>query len=76
MHERDGFCFWKFAGQYFSIFNAEHSFRASKYRVNTGNMMLLIISLIHAHNNAIKHGYDWHRKFLRKLYLTLRSDIA
>jgi len=35
---------------------------ASIFRVNVWNMMLLVIRVIHADYNAIKHGYDRHCK--------------
>ena len=46
-----GFILWKLARQHFTIFNTE-------YGMDVRHMVLLIVRVIHANDDAVEHGYD------------------
>jgi len=62
LHET-GFATWKFTCQQFSICYAKDSLVASMFYMDVRNVVFSVVREVHADDNAVKHGKDWHFSF-------------
>ena len=44
-----------------AVWDRDNSFVLAGLRVNVGEMMFLIVKVVHQNNHALEHRYDWHR---------------